>query len=853
MTKWTNILSFSFWAKRVWKYLTRDVDRANRIQRLEEEIASRVETIASKKREFTNSLTDKQQGTEASTSYYAQEAQDLEFWMVHSSWTYCEKCNQLYTTKMMQNFSKRPEVKTYKTCTCEKKRYVVPKFEDVPQELRNLSEHEVRALRPLDIHTGDYERHKHGYRRKGGMFRLTWSEKSVQEKIEELGVRSKRRCEKAYSYLMNSSESCYSHFIKKREEELGKERFNLYDYRHRTGVECCVWPQLYPFKSWCETVLDGRESRLSSKISYMTKVMSEIADYGLMHEVLHFHYDLWLWQTVSRAISQGKKMKCTPNKALESKTFSTEYWRWQHRYLMDAVNQFGPPDLFITISPFEWTFPQPPWLQKLREQTGHGPTNLSAFETIHIVNVLEQVVRGYLTGSNSNRWTTQVFNYDYKKDKKNVKTYFYHFEFQDRGTVHLHMLVWLTDMTKVKLNVFRADVPWNKPDLAYLASDLQKSNTSALHLKTTATEVTTDQGTPTLSLYHPADAFELNLRGYISSLLPSLKCRMDVQSSDGKGMILKYVASYVSKWHDAYANDALFSLHVGPYQAAYRHLRALRPLEPEMWMSLSSQKIAWTNSRTKSITVPTRGTEVSKVYKAYLERPKTQEQHSFLKWLRIYDGNKKPAKLYKQGTTTLVGTKMRSVFADHFFHQYNVLHIAHRKPEDLYHPDDATLPVPIKCFAAAWLLSPDLWNDCERVKEYFSLHGNKEEYVMNVVQHVRSRIDFIHLWQRRVVGAIGEYHQEIEELTQLSPEQHRIVAMIRQAMEDRKQSYEDVPERQQGNLLDSESSDETLEEHAEQATSKSASAADWKKFILINGKPGTGKTYNIIVSLLFKR
>ena len=73
-------------------------------------------------------------------------------------------------------------------------------------------------------------------------------------------------------------------------------------------------------------------------------------------------------------------MKCTPNKALETKTFSSEYWRWQHRYLMYAVKQFGHPDLFITISPFEWTFPQPPWLQKLREETGHGPTNLSEQE-----------------------------------------------------------------------------------------------------------------------------------------------------------------------------------------------------------------------------------------------------------------------------------------------------------------------------------------------------------------------------------------------------------------------------------------------------------------------------------------
>ena len=72
------------------------------------------------------------------------------------------------------------------------------------------------------------------------MFRLTWSEKSVEEKIEELGRQSKTRCQKAYSYLMNSSESSYSQFIKKREEEVGRERFNLYDYRQRAGVECCV-------------------------------------------------------------------------------------------------------------------------------------------------------------------------------------------------------------------------------------------------------------------------------------------------------------------------------------------------------------------------------------------------------------------------------------------------------------------------------------------------------------------------------------------------------------------------------------------------------------------------------------
>ena len=78
---------------------------------------------------------------------------------------------------------------------------------------------------------------------------------------------------------------------------------------------------------------------------------------------------------------------------------------------------------------------------------------------------------------------------------------------------------------------------------------------------------------------------------------------MDIQTSDGKGMLLRYAASYVSKWHDAFNSDAMFSIRTGPYQAAYRHLRGLRPHEPEMWMSLSAKKIAWSQSRTKQFSL----------------------------------------------------------------------------------------------------------------------------------------------------------------------------------------------------------------------------------------------------------
>lgn len=58
-------------------------------------------------------------------------------------------------------------------------------------------EQQILALRPLDIHAGDYERHASGYRKIGGMFRLTWSNTSVKEKINELPQDAQRKCQKA--------------------------------------------------------------------------------------------------------------------------------------------------------------------------------------------------------------------------------------------------------------------------------------------------------------------------------------------------------------------------------------------------------------------------------------------------------------------------------------------------------------------------------------------------------------------------------------------------------------------------------------------------------------------------------
>ena len=113
----------------------------------------------------------------------------------------------------------------------------------------------------------------------------------MQEKINNLDDGDSRdRCQSAYDYLMMEKESSYRNFIRKQDVALREGKgFLVYDYEQHKGVECELWPHLYPFKEWCESNLDGQETLLSGKVSFMHKVTSEIADYSMDFDLLHFH------------------------------------------------------------------------------------------------------------------------------------------------------------------------------------------------------------------------------------------------------------------------------------------------------------------------------------------------------------------------------------------------------------------------------------------------------------------------------------------------------------------------------------------------------------------------------------
>ena len=131
------------------------------------------------------------------------------------------------------------------------------------------------------------------------------------------------------------------------------------------------------------------------------------------------------------------------------------------------------------------------------------------------------------------------------------------------------------------------------------------------------------------------------------------RIRLNLLRAEIRLNLMRYVTSYVSKWHDSFQSDSLYSVHVGPYQAAYKHLICMKPLEPKMWLSLSSTKMSWTPSRRKKLSFHCVESILNNpAYMKYLRRSSNHSNLSFLQWLRLVD--EKKGIEHKTGTT-LVG------------------------------------------------------------------------------------------------------------------------------------------------------------------------------------------------------
>ena len=147
--------------------------------------------------------------------------------------------------------------KNKQLCHCTSQGYIVPHVVDIPHALNNLTRTGILALRPFDLDCGVYERHPTGYRLKKGMIKLVVSGLSVEEKIQSIADDVARvRCTNAYAFLMNSADSQYSYYISLRNSLVDENKqLNVFNINETIGIECPLWPNLYPRTDWCESAL----------------------------------------------------------------------------------------------------------------------------------------------------------------------------------------------------------------------------------------------------------------------------------------------------------------------------------------------------------------------------------------------------------------------------------------------------------------------------------------------------------------------------------------------------------------------------------------------------------------------
>ena len=454
--------------------------------------------------------------SEDDNEWMSSTALKFRQWCKYESWTMCSTCLRLIKVPLrpyhLRDRKHVPTLESQCTSCCRGVRYSSLKPQDVPAMLKKLSPEIINALRPLEIDQGPVQRNHHGYRVHTRMTTFRWKRIDVEDAITTLSRKINYKAFAVFRYLMENEDSSYKDFIVRHRAELlavanGQKKQGRVlprGFIESNGIECCLWPHLYWSTAMCETFVrhqdirrvqrlhrhrQGQRSDTSSsnscessasshcdreppeidrahfsdrsslKQSFLAKIFSGIIDYGVQYELFQFVYDLWLWTTVASA----KQKSSVPLRiTLSGRPYSPEYWKRKHAGLLDLQRQLGYPTLFLTIAPYEWSFPHHVWVRDELDKAFRNRLHLPAAETLHAAHVMSQTVTNYICDfTQSHKWTHHVLRNEFNAGNV-VVSYFLRIEFQDgkrkrhirgvprsyhgRGTSHFHALIWLKEV-----------------------------------------------------------------------------------------------------------------------------------------------------------------------------------------------------------------------------------------------------------------------------------------------------------------------------------------------------------------------------------------------------------------------
>eukprot|EP00973_Karenia_brevis_P064369 8943606-Karenia_brevis.AAC.1 len=126
------------------------------------------------------------------------------------------------------------------------------------------------------------------------------------------------------------------------------------------------------------------------------------------------------------------------------------FWQWEREKLEDMCRQMDAlPNLFFTIAPGEWKFNFHRAVHQWRTETGQSLSDGQAALTIHMHHVIGAVLqdsflrKGSPFEADANQFKDNAFKERYQNGIEEVLEYSLRWEFQSRGTIHVHVVAWV--------------------------------------------------------------------------------------------------------------------------------------------------------------------------------------------------------------------------------------------------------------------------------------------------------------------------------------------------------------------------------------------------------------------------
>lgn len=717
----------------------------------------------------------------------------LKDWLRLASWGRCSSCHLLYSRKLVEKEHQDPEAaKADVTSQCKsckgllKNRIAPPNMNAIPAALRNLTGKQQASLRPMSLSQGTPKQHTRGYKRRDKLSALCWKPVRVSAAIAALPPEEQQGARQAFEWLMRCQNSACSAWVLAHDRFLQEQsrlgsnvdndasgkKFQLsFAALLQPFVETALWPHLYPSKEFCESAMYASEdwrpfatggacanaSHESAKAQFTAKLTSGVADYAASYELLQFQFDRYVLRTIVG--SQKTSTKAQADQANEHRHWCPNYWKRQHRHLLDLVRQLGLPNVFLTIAPWEFDFPWPYWVSRLHDVAGLGPTEMAGPETIAIAHAIHQVCSAYLAGFGPKKqWKTNLFS-NKETGHNNVEAYIGRFEFQEggqeheygkgRGSLHIHLLFWVKDLKASFIHrEILAEFLHDDAELCCLALRVQRgisASTSRVDINEGPTRWNWSAQTKKWSLRvrHTTEYFSHKLRPCLQTVLRVLRCHSDIQWWDGSGALLRYVVGYVSKYNEAWDELALKEAPTA-WGGALALLRNWRAGEAEMVMVLATEPMVFHNFSTKEYNPRFYGEPEDEELALYRRRASELESMSLLQWLRMHtvtgsleDRTAKAQRRRGRGLVC-VGVRYKNYTDDRFFWQWLLMNKPHRLFQELCPPEANLVNERDRCFARALLSCPDAWGSDDWVQAFYAQEGNKSMYVQSMLARARA-------------------------------------------------------------------------------------------------------------------